>query len=123
MNVSVEREKSTYFLLVDMGQFVPTLKFDTGSEYTVISAGMLGGVLSSDQLADFKNYCETHSSRKEKFISASGDSIYGYPVTAHDSHGNFVITAFDEEGYSIFTGAMQNDEVIAYMDSLSEKSA
>ena len=159
MNVSVERENSTYFLLADLGQFVPTLKFDTGSQYTVISAGMLGRSLTADQKKHFKDYCEKHSSRKEKFISASGDPFFGYPVSVHDvniggtslpvfyyylvienkrdiallgfdfidrckcshnPHGNFVITEFDEDGYGKLDGVMENDDVMAFIDSLGD---
>lgn len=158
IEITVRRKESSYRVPVDLGQFVPTLKFDTGSEYTVISARMLDGSLTDDQLKNFKDYCEKHSRHKGQFISASGDPITGYPVTAtnvvidgsvlpvfhyylvlenkreiallgfdfidrceckHSPSGNFVITSLDQEGYGDFEGALQNDELAAYIDSLS----
>lgn len=32
-----------------------------------------------------------------------------------------VFTEFDEDGYSILDGVLENDELIAFIDSLSEK--
>lgn len=159
MNVTVRRKESSYRVPVDLGQFVPTLKFDTGAEYTVISARMLDGSLTEEQLNDFEDYCEKHSRHKGHLISASGDPITGYPVTAHDvviddsvlpvfhyylvlenkreiallgfdfidrcecrhrPRSHFVISAFDDAEYHDFEGAMQNDEVVAFIDSLAE---
>ena len=38
-----------------------------------------------------------------------------------NAHGDILITEFDEEGYGSLDGAMNNDEVIAFIDSLSDE--
>ncbi len=50
LNVAAEREESAYRLMIDLGKFVPTLKFDTGAKYTEISVGELSDGLSSEDL-------------------------------------------------------------------------
>jgi hypothetical protein len=60
--------------MIDLGKFVPTLKFDTGAKYTVISVGELSDGLSSEDLTRFKDYCES-----KKKISATN---WIYAVTA-----------------------------------------
>ena len=154
-----ERENSAYRLSYDLGNSVPVLKWDTGAKYTVISAGMLDDNISPENIERLKSYCEEHSHYKENFISASGDPIKGYLVTAHDvrmgnallrdfhyslvvenkidiallgydfidcckrsadAHGDILISEFDDIGYAIPDGAMENDELISFIDSLSE---
>ena len=157
MSVLVERSKSAYRVSFDLGKYLPVLKFDTGAKYSVISVKSLDDRFTLESLEHFKEYCEQHSLHKEKFISASGDSFYGYLVSVsnaivggtsipnfryyivlenmrdiallgfdfidrcsffHNASGDIVLTEFDEEAYGTLEGAMNSDEVIAFMDSL-----
>ena len=96
MNILAEREDSAYRLSFDLGHFVPVLKFDTGAKYTVISAGMLSDALTEHDIERMKAYCEAHHKCKERFISASGDSFYGYAASYHDVKiGNAILPNFN----------------------------
>ena len=90
---------------------------------------MLSNALTETNLERMKVYCEKRSVRKEQFISASGHTFWGYLVTAHDvkmsnatlrTESDILITEFDEDSYGTPDGALESDEVIAFMDSLSD---
>ena len=78
IDITARRVGAVYEVLVNLGKYTPSLKWDTGAKYTVISARALDKNLSDDALEQMKLYCEKNHKRKEKFISASGDPIYGY---------------------------------------------
>ena len=61
-----------------MGVYSPSLKWDTGAKYTVISARMLDDTITDKALKQMKEYCEKNHKHKERFVSASGDPIDGY---------------------------------------------
>ena len=52
-------------------------------------------------------------------------ALLGYDFTdccrsSHDPHSDIIVTEFDDEGYGVAdSGAMDSDEVIAFIDSLS----
>ena len=73
-----ERADSSYSIDFEMDSFFFPIKLDTGAKYTVISAGAFDDELTPEKLECIKSYCEDHVSRKEKFISASGDPFWGY---------------------------------------------
>lgn len=150
--------QSVYETSVYLSGYVFALKFDTGAKYTVISVGMFDDTLTEEDLGKIKAYCKKHCNHKERFVSASGHSFWGYLVTAHDAkmgdtklrdfyyylvvenqrdiallgfdfidnckgsfepHSDIILTEFDEDGYGELDGAMESDDVIAFMDSLS----
>lgn len=120
VNIVAERLGSVYRLLVDLGEYTPSLKWDGGAAHTVISAGALRKGLSAEQVQGLIKLCENHEhSEKAEFISASGDPFYGYKVTAY----NVVVgeTEFDDEEYGKEPIGMTNDELIAFIDSLTEE--
>ena len=160
VNFTAERVSSVYEVLVNLGRYTPSLKWDTGAKYTVISARALDKNLSDAALERMKSYCEENQKHKERFISASGDPIYGYlshvknvvmdetvlsdfhyPLVLEnkrdiallgfdfidkckreaDAYGDIIITEFDDEGYSSADSALENDELISLIDSLSEE--
>lgn len=93
--IIARRIDSVYEVSVDLGQYNPSLKWDTGAKFTVISARMLDDDVSDNVLIELKAYCEKHQKRKEKFISASGDPFYGYLSHAKDVVvGNTVLSDF-----------------------------
>ena len=159
LNITAIRESSTYRINAKMGKIAFSLKFDTGATDTVISARVFSNSLTDSDLEKFTKYCEEHSPHNKEFISATGDSFKGYPVTAHnvrmgksvlpdfryylvveskrdiallgydfidncgcshDPSKNFYLTGFDAERYGKSDGTMENDEMIAYIDSLSD---
>ena len=86
VNIVAERLGSVYRLLVDLGEYTPSLKWDSGVAHTVISAGALRKGLSAEQVQVLIKLCENHEhSEKTEFISASGDPFYGYKVTAYNA--------------------------------------
>ena len=158
INIIGRRSSSAYEIEVDLGGYAFSLKFDTGAKYTVISVGMFEEDFSAGKLMKIKEYCEAHCSKKERFISASGHSFYGYLVNAHnvgmddtelkvfhyylvvenqrdiallgcdfidhckgsfEPHSDIILSKFDENTYESFVDAMDSDELIAFMDSLS----
>ena len=97
MNVPVERDSSAYRVSFDMGNHVPVLKFDTGARYTVISARILYRDISDERLRHIAEYCEkNYAMGKEQFLSASGDTICGFPATFHNVRiGDTVLPKFN----------------------------
>ena len=75
---------SVYHVAANLGYRTMPLKYDTGAKCSVISAGMFDDTLTDEGLTQIKNYCETNSNHKERFISASGHTFDGYLITAHD---------------------------------------
>ena len=158
IDIKARRVGAVYEVLVNLGKYSPSLKWDTGAKYTVISARAIDKDLSDEALERIKEYCEKNHKHKEKFISASGDSIYGYLThtcnavidasvlnefhyylvlenkreiallgydfidncsRCADAHGDIVVTGFDPDEYIISKNAIENDELIALIDSLS----
>ena len=78
------REESSYLIDFEMGEVFLPIKYDTGAKYTVISARALKHNLKEDELQRIKEYCETNVSRKEQFVSASGDPFWGYLAHAEN---------------------------------------
>ena len=154
-----KRMESSYIIDFRMDSFFFPVKLDTGAKRTVFSAGVFEDDLTQEKLERIKDYCEKRAGAKEQFISASGDSFWGYLTTAksvrigstifHDfrfylvienkrdiallgydfidrctySHilgGDIIVTAVNEVGYGELEGAMQSDEVFAFIDSLSD---
>lgn len=60
------------------------MKFDTGAVNTVIGLRTLFKYLSKNNLDKLLNMFEISGIHKEKFNSASGDALYGYPCVLHD---------------------------------------
>ena len=158
-DITAKRIGSVYEVHVNLGKYIPSLKWDTGAKYTVISARMLDDDISDEALRQMKDYCEEHLKHKERFISASGDPFYGYLSHARNAvidetelpnfyyylvlenkrdiallgedfienckgtfepHGDILVTGFDEEGYVIWDRALESDELISLIDSLSD---
>ena len=159
VNIVAKRVCSVYEILVNLGKYSPSLKWDTGAKYTVISARMLDDDISDKVLEQMKIYCEEHHKRKEQFVSASGDPFYGYLSHARNvvvgesvlsdfryylvlenkrdiallgfdfidncdrsanRHGDIIITGFDDEGYGTNGEALESDELVSLIDSMSE---
>ena len=78
VDIIARRVGAVYEVLVNLGKFAPSLKWDTGAKYTVISARALDKNLSDEAITQMKVYCERNHKHKEQFVSASGDPIYGY---------------------------------------------
>ena len=158
-DITAKRIGSVYEVHVNLGKYTPSLKWDTGAKYTVISARMLDDDISDEALRQIKDYCEERLKHKERFISASGDPFYGYLSHANDvvvgntvlhdfyyylvfenkrdiallgfdfiencngtfePHSDILVTGFDEEGYVIWDRALESDELISLIDSLSD---
>ena len=159
VDIVAERVNSVYRLPLNLGKFAPSLKWDTGAKYTVISARALDKELSDDALKQMMVYCEKNHKRKEEFVSASGDPFYGYLTHAEnvvigntvlrdfyyylvfenkrdiallgfdfiegcqgtfDAHSDIVVSGFDEGGYHISYEALESDELVSLIDSLSD---
>ena len=157
-DIYAERLGSSYQIPIYMGSFAFNIKLDTGAKYTVISAKSLNSELTEGNLEQIKEYCEKRSARKERFISASGHSFFGYLATAHDveidntsfsefryylvaenkrdialmgydfidhcrlssdPQGDIYISGFDDNSYGKDEGAMESDELVSLIDSLS----
>ena len=78
------REDSSYLIDFEMSEIFLPIKYDTGAKYTVISARALRHNLKEEELQSIKHYCETNISRKEQFVSASGDPFCGYLAHAEN---------------------------------------
>ena len=85
IDITARRVNDVYEVLVNIGKYTTSLKWDTGAKYTVISARALDKSLSDEVLEQMKMYCEKHNKHKEKFLSASGDPIYGYLSRAQNA--------------------------------------
>lgn len=158
VDITAKRVESIYRVNMRIGSVLLPVKYDTGAKYTVISAKVFNSELTDENLSEINNYCEKKCNNKERFISASGHSFYGYLVEAHnvkmgntllesfryylvvenkrdiallgfdfidsckgsfEPHKDIVISEFDEEDYNTTDGAMDNDEVITFIDSLT----
>lgn len=157
-DITAKRIGSVYEVHVNLGKYTPSLKWDTGAKYTVISARMLDDDISDEALRQMKDYCEEHLKHKERFISASGDPFYGYLSHAKDvvvgntvlhdfyyylvfenkrdiallgfdfienckgffdAHSDIIVKGFDADGYKQYEGALETNELISLIDSLS----
>ncbi|MCR5097477.1 MAG: retropepsin-like domain-containing protein [Lachnospiraceae bacterium] len=98
-DIVAEMVGSEYRIPVDMGGIAFSIKFDNGAGSTVVSIDAYAKNLSDDEKNRIKDYCESHSSGKSRFRSASGDFFFGYPVIANNVFlGN---TCFKEFYYYI----------------------
>lgn len=94
-NIVAKRVLPAYQVTAKLGFRTILLKYDTGAKYSVISVGMFDDTLTDDDLIRIKEYCEEHSSCKERFISASGHTFDGYLVVASNVKiGNTYIREF-----------------------------
>lgn len=67
---------------IDILNYVFDIKLDTGAVDTVVSLGAIDDDISSADFATFKDYCEEHYGNvRKQFVSASGGSFYGYPIS------------------------------------------
>ena len=82
VDIVARRVASTYRIPVTLSEAIVNIKLDTGSKYTVISASAINSELRQKDIKRIKEYCELSYKKKEKFISASGHSFYGYLVCA-----------------------------------------
>ena len=56
IDITARRVGAVYEVLVNLGKYTPSLKWDTGAKYTVISARALDKNLSDDALEQMKLY-------------------------------------------------------------------
>ena len=159
VKISARRVGAVYEVVANLGKFTPSLKWDTGAKYTVISARTLEKTISDSAIELIKTHCEKKHKRKERFVSASGDPFYGYLSHSEkavidetelqdfyyylvlenkrdvallgddfignckgsfEPHGDIIVTGFDEKGYVNQDRALESDELISLIDSLSD---
>lgn len=73
--------------------------------------------LDGATLKDFRYYLVVENKRD---IALLGFDFIDKCKRSADAYGDIHITEFDEEGYGALDGSIENDEVIAFIDSLSE---
>ena len=73
--------------------------------------------LGKSVLPDFRYYLVVES---ERDIALLGFDFIDKCRCSHDPGRHFYLTGFDVESYGADIGAMENDEVVAFMDSLTE---
>ncbi len=85
LNALAERDRSSYTIDIDMMDYVFDVKWDTGAANTVISLGAIDDEISTADFTTFKKYCEQHyDAVRKEFVSASGGSFYGYPISVKE---------------------------------------
>lgn len=68
-------------------------------------------------LSDFYYYLVVENQRD---VALLGYDFTDCCKSFHDPHRDIIVTEFDDEGYgTVYSGAMDSDEVIAFIDSLS----
>lgn len=88
INVEYDKIKMRYTLMfknLGIGDGTAIfMKFDTGAVNTVIGLRTLFKYLSKNNLDNLISMFESSGIHKERFNSASGDELYGYPCILHD---------------------------------------
>ena len=73
--------------------------------------------MGNTELKDFHYYLVVENQRD---IALLGFDFIDSCKGTFEPHSDIVITEFDECSYGIFDGAIESDEVIAFMDALSD---
>ena len=73
--------------------------------------------MGNSVLRDFRYYLVVENKRD---IALLGFDFIDKCSRSANAYGDIKITEFDEEGYGKLDGSMENDEVIAFIDSLSD---
>lgn len=111
LDVLAGRDQSAYLIDIKIADYALDIKLDTGAVDTVVSLGAIDDDISSADFATFKDYCEKHYSNvRKKFISASGGSFYGYPISVKGAKiGGIELPAF------VFYLVLENKRDIALL--------
>ena len=80
--IKAANENDHYVVPVELGETFLIAEFDTGAGTTIISLDVFTGKIADEKREKIKDFFSQKSVLAEEFRSASGDSIYGYPVYA-----------------------------------------
>lgn len=126
VDITAKRVESIYRVNMRIGSVLLPVKYDTGAKYTVISASghsFYGYLVEAHNvkmgntlLESFRYYLVVENKRD---IALLGFDFIDSCKGSFEPHKDIVISEFDEEDYNTTDGAMDNDEVITFIDSLT----
>ena len=84
VNIKAAKNGAVYNVPIEIGPNYFVAKFDTGAGVTVISSGLFLDDKSGEALEKLEDYFKSRGCCGREFVSASGDTMFGYKIHAND---------------------------------------